>query len=143
MPESASGEKTGTLRSLIQLARPFKKRFIFIAVLALLGTAAELIQPLIYRVAINDVAGLFVRPTTTPSAAAPDGRTAGSKRHPAAPQTKQDDQAQAETQARRLGHHRGFVAPRTSQETLTTLLWAVVILFVISVIGHWLSLASD
>src|SRR5437899_5055634 len=53
-------DNTGTLRAVVRLARPYKKRFIVIALLALLGTAADLIQPLIYRIAINDVAGLFV-----------------------------------------------------------------------------------
>src|ERR1700687_1081880 len=55
-----------TLRALIQLALPYKKRFAVIALLALLGTGADLVQPLIYRIAINDVAGLFVDPTTVP-----------------------------------------------------------------------------
>src|SRR5712692_8668992 len=63
---SDSRDKTSTLRAVVQLARPYKKRFIVIALLALLGTAADLLQPLIYRIAINDVAGLFVdRPTDT------------------------------------------------------------------------------
>jgi ABC-type multidrug transport system fused ATPase/permease subunit len=35
-----------------------------VAALALLGTAAELIEPLIYRVAVNDVAGVFVQRAT-------------------------------------------------------------------------------
>jgi ABC-type multidrug transport system fused ATPase/permease subunit len=65
----------GTLRALLVAARPFKKRFALIALLALLGTGADLIEPLIYRIAINDVAGLFVHPgqtstgTGTPSVA--------------------------------------------------------------------------
>ena len=47
-------------RYLLGLARPYRGRFLFIAVLALLGTAADLVEPLIYRAAVNDVAGLFV-----------------------------------------------------------------------------------
>src|SRR5579859_5562584 len=60
MAPSNPRDKTGTLRAVVQLSRPYKKRFIVIALLALLGTAADLLQPLIYRIAINDVAGLFV-----------------------------------------------------------------------------------
>ena len=130
----------GTVRALLQLARPFKKRVVLIAILALLGTGADLIQPLIYRVAINDVAGLFVTHNQSPdaerrgSASAP---TPGPSVRNATPQ---------ETPGRgspRQKHHRGFVAPRTNEETLTTLLWAVVALFFISVVGHWFALASE
>ena len=137
MAEKHSREQAGTLRALLQLARPFKKHFIVIALLALLGTAADLIQPLIYRVAINDVAGLFVR---TPQPTAPERHgssvsTSASSAH----KTAEPEDPEKPKQK----HHRGFVAPRTRQQTLTTLLWAVVALFFISVIGHWLSLGAD
>ena len=49
-------------RFLLRLARPYRGRFLVIALLALLGTAADLVEPLIYRAAVNDVAGLFVSP---------------------------------------------------------------------------------
>src|SRR6185312_10584151 len=48
-------------RTLFTLARPFRFRILIIILLAALSTAASLIEPLIYRVAVNDVAGLFVR----------------------------------------------------------------------------------
>jgi ATP-binding cassette subfamily B protein len=47
-------------RVLEQLSRPHRRQLALIAVLALLSTGADLVQPLIYRTAINDVAGLFV-----------------------------------------------------------------------------------
>src|ERR1700739_3861079 len=68
MPQPNLRDKMGTLRALIAAARPFRKRFIVIAVLALLGTAADLMEPLIYRIAINDVAGLFVGRAERPGA---------------------------------------------------------------------------
>src|SRR6516225_3592691 len=46
--------------TLLQLARPFRGHVLIIICLAALSTTASLIEPLIYRVAINDVAGLFV-----------------------------------------------------------------------------------
>src|SRR5215471_15539054 len=146
MSEKPGREKVGTIRALLQLARPFKGRFVLISFLALLGTSADLIQPLIYRVAINDVAGLFVESPTTPTTETTPTATAhnpGPTRHPSSSTTKPATQATSPTATQKLRHHRGFVAPRTRQETLTTLLWAVVILFVISVVGHWFSLASD
>ena len=60
MPQRHSAENLGTWKVLLQLARPYKRRFLLIALLALLGVGADLLQPLIYRAAINDVAGLFV-----------------------------------------------------------------------------------
>ena len=41
-------------------AWPYRRQFAWVAFLALLGTGAGLIEPMIYRVAINDISGLFV-----------------------------------------------------------------------------------
>src|SRR5258708_23067851 len=49
MAESNLKEKIGTIRALVQLSLPYKKRFILIALLAFLGTGADLLQPLIDR----------------------------------------------------------------------------------------------
>lgn len=40
---------------------PYKRKFLWVVILGLLSTGASLVEPLIYREAINDVAGLFVR----------------------------------------------------------------------------------
>jgi ABC-type multidrug transport system fused ATPase/permease subunit len=114
MPQTSSRDKLATFRALIQLARPYRKSFLVIAILALLATGADLLQPLIYRVAINDVAGLFV----------------GSGDETTLPEARQP-------------HRPGFVAPRTPPQTLSTLLWAAAELFVISVVGYLLLLAAD
>ncbi len=47
---------------LMKLARQYRRQFVIIGIYSSLYTAADLIQPLIYRRAINDVAGLFVPP---------------------------------------------------------------------------------
>src|SRR5947209_20059351 len=85
MAPSNPRDKTGTLRAVVQLARPYKKRFIVIALLALLGTAADLIQPLIYRIAINDVAGLFVDRPSLSDASKADQDTSPQVQPPAKP----------------------------------------------------------
>ncbi|HEV2992313.1 MAG TPA: ABC transporter ATP-binding protein [Candidatus Angelobacter sp.] len=127
-----------------------------IALLALLGTAADLVQPLIYRIAINDVAGLFVdRPTDTTKAdedSTPQVQSPPKPRpeHPK-PSAAERKQRQQERRALKVQqkHHTGFakppgvVAPRTSSQTLVTLLWAAAGLFVISVLGYYLSLLSE
>lgn len=172
MTETNSLQKTNPLRALFQLARPFKKRFIVIAVLALLATAADLTQPLIYRVAINDVAGLFVgnpaesgaaeteeemenllpAPSATPTATTAAPSPTVQPTPPPSP-GKKTTAKNARTRKRSAApkppteppqpHHPGFVAPRTPQQTLSTLLWAVVALFFISVIGHSISLVAE
>ncbi|MHA4807733.1 ABC transporter ATP-binding protein [Flavitalea flava] len=53
--------KKDVWRKIIQLIIPHKKRFLWVVTLGLLSTGASLIEPLIYREAINDVAGLFVK----------------------------------------------------------------------------------
>lgn len=47
-------------KALLQLARPYKRHFVVVVLFAFLATGADLLQPLIYKRAINDVAGLFV-----------------------------------------------------------------------------------
>jgi len=58
--ENESPFSPRVFRALLQLARQYKRQFIYIAVFAFLATGADLSQPLIYKRAINDVAGLFV-----------------------------------------------------------------------------------
>jgi ATP-binding cassette subfamily B protein len=54
--------------ALLQLARQYKRQFVVIAIFAFLATGADLLQPLIYKRAINDVAGLFVGDSATANA---------------------------------------------------------------------------
>jgi ABC-type multidrug transport system fused ATPase/permease subunit len=134
MNQASSRENMGTLRALVQLARPYKKAFLVIALLALLGTGADLLQPLIYRVAINDVAGLFVdRPhvaSTQP----------GQQPAPAAPRRNEQELGLRDTHQ---PHRADYVAARTRRQAFATLLWSVVLLFLIGVVGQFLSLAAD
>ena len=134
MVQRHAADNLGTWKVLLQLARPYRKRFLLIALLALLGTGADLLQPLIYRTAINDVAGLFVDrveekagPPVAPNEAQPSIR----------------DQQLDRLEKTQLPHRSDYVAPRTRRQALTTLLWSVVLLFTISVVGYFLSLAAD
>src|SRR5579871_6718975 len=147
MARPDSQERTSTIRALLQLARPFKGRFALIALLALLATAADLIQPLIYRVAINDVAGLFVKPPEEESVEEPAPPAPEPQQQPKTTAQKSNTHKKGKAALRppatREPHRRGHVASRTGEQTLTTLLWAVVGLFVMSVIAQWLTLASE
>src|SRR5262249_22571531 len=143
-----------TWRILLRLATPYWRQCLIVILLALLGTTAELVEPLIYRTAINDVAGVFVqraaeRPqvessvstgakhrahTQTPVAVQVQHSTEPShSKHPvetgkthshSSGNTKSSHHSTAER------HHRGHVAPRTVNQMFSTLLWAVFFLFV-------------
>ena len=47
-------------RIVRQLAWPYRRQLLFIALFAVLATGMDLMAPLIYREAVNDIAGLFV-----------------------------------------------------------------------------------
>jgi ABC-type multidrug transport system fused ATPase/permease subunit len=125
------------------LARPYKKRFVLIFLLTLAGTCAELTQPLIYRTAINDVAGLFVeRPVESPTPASGAGATKGAKGTTAEVESRREQELERQGRTK-LPHSRDYVAPRTRKQTLRTLLWATFFLFLVSVIGYYTSLVAD
>ena len=108
--------KKSTWSNIVKLVLPFKRQFLWIVVLSLLGTGTSLIEPLIYREAINDVAGVFVSQARD-SARIEAGLTKEKKKSVKQP------------------HHKTRVAPRTAKQALDTLLWAVIWLFVINILS--------
>lgn len=127
----------GVLRVLLEFSRAYKHTFLLIAILALLATGADLLQPLIYRTAINDVAGLFVeRPSMTVTVHPVTGE-------PVVVPGEHDESDQERLGHTRLPHGQDYLAPRTRKQALATLLWAVALLFAIGVSGYGLSLAAD
>ena len=48
------------LRALFQLAKQYKRQFLIVSLFSFLYTGLDLMQPLVYRAAINAVAGMFV-----------------------------------------------------------------------------------
>jgi ATP-binding cassette, subfamily B, bacterial len=108
--------KKNIWNSIIALILPFKKQFFWVVFLSLLGTGTSLIEPLIYREAINDVAGVFV------------GQARDSAR-------KEVGLAKEPHRKIKESHHKGKVASRTPQQALNTLLWAVIWLFIINLVS--------
>ncbi len=53
--------KKDVWKNIFRLILPHRKKFLWVVTLGLLSTGASLVEPLIYREAINDVAGLFVK----------------------------------------------------------------------------------
>jgi ATP-binding cassette, subfamily B, bacterial len=119
---------------IARLARPYRGRFAAVALLALVATSADLLAPLIYREAVNDIAGLFV------SGTAGEGKTA---RAHAANATDPGTTASARSIASREPHRRGHVAPRTSAQTFRTLIWSVLLLLTINILSHFCMLAAE
>jgi ATP-binding cassette subfamily B protein len=145
-------------RTLLRLARPLRGRILAIILLAALSTAAALVEPLIYRVAVNDVAGLFVDKAQTEQQEtgidesletnSPDGsfqqtvyqeREPGpTSRHKTEPRKRKQDHLRYEEP-----HRRGHVAPRTPEQTFNTFIWAVALMFGLSVFSHLIWLIAD
>lgn len=134
------------------LIKPFRKRLVLVFILSLISTGLTLIEPLIYREAINDIAGLFVQksrnelrkemgvePVTdeAPIIGFIENKIGIKKEVPATDtvQIKKHPSASAKKHRVKQSHRKDFVAPRTPNEAFNTLLWAVVLLFIINMLG--------
>jgi ABC-type multidrug transport system fused ATPase/permease subunit len=95
------------LRVLYRLAMQHRRQFLIVGLFSFLYTGLDLVQPLVYRRAINDVAGLFVAQTGAAAAGIP------------------------------------YLASRTPQETLRTLLESVALLFLIAVASYYCYLRAS
>ena len=140
-PETPRRDGADLWRSILHLAGPYRSTFVAVFLVAALSTAANLIEPLIYRVAVNDVAGLFVE------RAREEGRKelrgASGIRETPAETSRRERERRQHLEAAREPHRRGHVAPRTPSQTLSTLLWAVSLLFAINIAGYFFALISD
>jgi len=131
-------------RSLWELSKPYRRRFLLVALFGALGTSAELVEPLVYRVAINDVAGVFVGRAATPSEApaARDSRPPGAASTPRPQHGEVEGDPPSPPEARE-SHRRRFVAPRTVEQMFRTLLWAVVLLFATALAAQFFEVLAD
>jgi ABC-type multidrug transport system fused ATPase/permease subunit len=128
--------------------------------LAALSTTAGLIEPLIYRAAVNDVAGLFVGRAQEEKEAGQPGAEIGSVKEIESPeaglrQVAYQIEGRHVPPDRRAApdrrhherynepHRRGHVSPRTPEQALNTFIWAVALLFVLSVFSRLVWLIGD
>ncbi len=122
--------------SLFELISSYKKRFFIVVFISLLSTSASLVEPLVYREAINDVAGLFVHKAKveaynkTSDETDDDAVTAFIEKQVTALEKKEP-------------HKQDHVAPRTPHQAMETLIWAVLILFVVNLVGELFSLLGE
>jgi ABC-type multidrug transport system fused ATPase/permease subunit len=149
--------KRNAWKSILKLMLPYKKTLVVLVILSLLSTANNLIEPLVYREAVNDIAGLFVKqakdetrkelgvtvdedePITSfveNGITSPKGDTLYKKVTIA--KTKKGKKKRIKEP-----HTRTHVASRTPDEAIETLLWSVAILFTVNVFGYILWLIAE
>jgi ATP-binding cassette, subfamily B, bacterial len=154
-------DKRTVWKNIYRLILPHKKKFLWVVILSLLSTGANLIEPLIYREAINDVAGLFVNQAKeevrkemestsleqgppgsldeenglTPTDSIAHKKIAAKAKHalPKKPVKKKAKEP----------HSMGHVAARSPDQALDTLLWAVIWLFLINLVATILWRVSE
>ena len=144
--------KKEVLNHLYKLVAPHRGRFLMVAFITLLSTGAGLVEPLIYREAINDIAGLFVKRANDKAKviAGEELETGDSpledflrkkiqatheSAKPLPPPTKKTHEKKPHTQA--------HVAERTPGEAIHTLLYAVLLMLGVNVISYILWLYAE
>lgn len=106
-----------------------RKRFLMVVLLGVISTAATLVEPIVYREAVNDISGLFVDQAVKATLADDTSAT--------------DDGTTSAPAPTKEPHSKGHVARRTAEQVLPTLLWAVLILFSVNVLGKLLWWIGD
>ncbi len=130
--------KKAVWKNIFRLIFPYRRKFLWVVALGLLSTGASLVEPLIYREAINDVAGLFVQQAKV-NAQKDLGLDPGEDD---SLQTMISNEVPGKNAAsdsasgkKTEPHSQGHVAARSPRQALKTLLWAVCWLFGINLVA--------
>ncbi|WP_395742763.1 ABC transporter ATP-binding protein [Prosthecobacter sp.] len=144
--------KKEVLQHLYKLIAPHRGRFLMVVFITLLSTGAGLVEPLIYREAINDIAGLFVK-RANDKARVEAGeeletgddpledflrqkiQAAHESAHPLPPPTLKTHEKKPHTPA--------HVAERTPGEAIHTLFYAVLLMLGVNVVSYILWLYAE
>ncbi len=145
-------QKKNVWQNIYRLIKPYKKGLLSVFVISLLSTCVSLFEPLIYREAVNDIAGLFVQQARN-DVKEEMGEDRETEDDPitnffekefsfitSAVNPTSDSSSVAKTTRVKVPHQKNKVSPRTTHEAFNTLLWAVALLFLINIIGliFWL-----
>src|SRR5580692_3430605 len=133
---NASAKKT-VWENIFRLIVPYRKKFLWVVTLGLLSTGASLVEPLIYRTAINDVAGIFVRQARLNAQKDLGVDPGEADSIQSLVRSEVPDSAAAVQPPVKLPepHALGHVAARSPRQALDTLLWAVIWLFIINLLA--------
>ena len=147
--------KRSVWKNIFRLILPHRKRFFAVVIVGLLSTGAGLLEPLIYREAVNDVAGLFVKQAKDdtrkelglevqedPVNNLIEKGIADAEKDADA-LSKEIEQIKVKKKPIKEPHTTTHVASRTPSQALCTLLWAVGLLFFINLIGYIFWLIAD
>ncbi|MDB6005746.1 MAG: transporter ATP-binding protein [Prosthecobacter sp.] len=144
--------KKDVLKHLYKLVAPHRGRFLMVAFITLLSTGAGLVEPLIYREAINDIAGLFVKRANDKAKAAA-GEAIETGDSPLEDFLHQEIQAARENPSapsaptikthEKKPHTPAHVAERTPGEAVHTLLYAVLLMLGVNVLSYILWLIAE
>ena len=131
--------KSAIWKNIANLFFTNKKGLALVVFISLLSTGANLVEPLVYREAINDISGLFVQRVKDET-----GRTKADTANWANDSTAFDNTVPGEgnpleTIIHKEKHRKNYVAPRTPAQAINTLLWAVSLIFFINVVGYLFS----
>jgi ABC-type multidrug transport system fused ATPase/permease subunit len=164
--------KKAIWKSIFRLIVPERKTFLLVVFISILSTGVSLIEPLIYREAINDIAGLFVRQaredtrrelgvdeeedpissfigkqfSSEPDSVVEDSLSVAADSvvtDSIATDSLSDNLKAKPVHKPKRPHKRNRVAGRTPDQALNTLMWAVVLMFGVSVIGYGFRYLGD
>lgn len=137
---AGSVSKMSVWKNIVQLIIPQWRKFVLIVFIGLLATGANLVEPLIYREAINDVAGLFIQKARDETR---------QKYQTTADTTQVEDEDDSEFSfiiskiIPKEPHSRHEVAGRTPMQAIQTLMIAVVLLFFVNLLGQLFLLLGE
>ncbi|MBS1507542.1 MAG: ABC transporter ATP-binding protein [Bacteroidetes bacterium] len=140
---AGSEAKVSVWKNIFKLILPHWRKFVLIVFIGLLATGANLIEPLIYREAINDVAGLFIQKAKDETR---------DKYQPQTDSVQVDDVVEEEPSeldfiTKKLiskePHSKHEVAGRTPLQAIQTLMLAVILLFVVNLLGQLFLLLGE
>lgn len=131
-----STPKIAIWKNIVGLFFTNKKALAFVVFISLLSTGANLVEPLVYREAINDISGLFVQRARDDA-----NQILGDTTTVAIDSTSVDTQTEEEASPidfliHKEKHGKNYVAPRTPEQAISTLLWAVGLIFLVNILGH-------
>ncbi len=147
--------KKDVWQSIYRLVQPYRKKLGLIFFISLMATGITLLEPLIYREAVNDVTGLFVQKAKN-EARAEAGLESENDEDPVISFLENEFDKKTETTTDSLTrsklvhkqsvptpkqkhkkepHTHTHVAGRTPAQAFTTLMWAVILLFLINLLG--------
>lgn len=131
--------KKNVWKSIAQLMLPYKKTFGVLIFISLLSTANNLVEPLVYREAVNDIAGTFVQQAKDDT----KNEIEAAQQNTTAQKIKPKETGKERRKRKKEPHTTTHVAARTPEEAIETLLWAVAILFIVDVFGYILWLIAE